>query len=156
MKAGAAGGLALLLAAACPAVAQMPAPVDESAEAAARPRGNPMFAGMSDVGRMAMRTALRAADQPAARVATDAARDRWLALLEADRLDPAALKRAMDDEREAATAAKVRHQAALIAGFQQLSIADRRAFVANARAMRSRIDSRTAAVRSSARLALPR
>ena len=103
-----------------------------------------MYAGMSEAGRTTMRAAMKSADARLGHEATSAARDRMLAILDADRLDPVALKRAMDDEREAATAAKVRHQAALIAGFQQLSLADRRAFVVNARAMRARMESRTA------------
>ena len=138
----------LLLMTAMPAAAQLALP--EAYDGAQRPRGNPMFAGMSDAGRAAMRTALNEADPRGGRAMTDAARDRMLAVLDADRLDVGALRRAMDDEREAANAAKVRHQAGMIAGLQQLSLADRRAFVANARAVRARMESGLAATRRGA------
>jgi len=104
-----------------------------------------MFGSMSEAGRATMTTAMRGTDPRAGHMATKAARDRMLAVLDGDRLDPVALKRAMDDEREAATAAKVRRQAAMLGAFQQLSLADRRAFVADARAMRMRMDGRMAA-----------
>jgi uncharacterized membrane protein len=65
-----------------------------------------------------------------------------LTLLEADKLDSAALKRALDDERNAANANRERHQAAMLAGFTKLSVADRKAFVVDARAMKSRMESR--------------
>lgn len=120
-----------------PAAAQMPpSPV---AAGGAHPG---MFAGMSNAGRMAMRMAMQDADPRADRAATMAARDRMLAILDAERLDVPALRRAMDDERESANAAKARHQTAMITGLQTLSLADRRAFVANARAMRARVEER--------------
>ena len=124
-------------------------PDSAGAEAGAGPgwHGNRMFAGMSEAGRATMRAALRGADPRGERAAVEAARDRMLAILDAERLDPVALKRAMDDERETASAAKARHQAALLAGFQQLSPADRHAFVANARAMRTRIEDRVEGMR---------
>ncbi len=143
MKFAAAALTALTIGAAMPAAAQMPPPpTGEMPDGAMHGRGNPMFAGMSDAGRTTMHAALKGADPRADHAATSAARDRMLAILDADRLDTTALKRAMDDEREAANAAKVRHQAALLAGFQQLSLADRKAFVANARAMRTRMEGR--------------
>ncbi len=131
---------ASMIAAAVPVAAQVP----PAMAAEGNPHGNPMFAGMSEAGRAAMRMALRGADPAADRAATDAARDRMLAVLDADRLDVPALRRAMDDEREAANVAKAHHQAAMIAGLQQLSLADRKIFVANAQAMRARIDSKMA------------
>ena len=137
--------LAMMLGAAAPLAAQMPA-YPEAAEG--QPRGgNPMFAGMSETGRAIMRAAMKSADARAGREATGAARDRWLAMLDADRFDPVALRRAMDDERAAANAAKMRQQTAMIAGFQQLSLADRRIFVGNARTLRARIAERTAGMR---------
>lgn len=138
----------VLLGAALPVAAQMPPPPGEMMNGGPdRPmRGGmrQMFASMSDAGRATMMTAIKSADPKAGHVATQAARDRMLAALDADRLDTVALKRAMDDERESANAAKVRQQTALIGGFQQLSLADRRAFVADARAMRARVESRMA------------
>ena len=53
-----------------------------------------------------------------------------------------ALKRALDDERNAANANRERHQAAMLAGFVKLSVADRKAFVIDARAMKSRMENR--------------
>ncbi len=133
--------VALLIAA--PVAAQMPAPGEPEAVA---PRGhgmgNPMFAGMSEAGRLTMRSAMHGEERQAEHAAVAAARDRMLAALDAERLDVGAVRRAMDDERDAANAAKVRHQAALLTAFQQLSVADRRAFVANTRAMRSRVEAR--------------
>lgn len=131
----------LLLAVAVPAAAQTPPP---AAQAPRRGDGNPMFAGMSDAGRAAMRAAMRGSNPHSDQAVTAAARDRMLAVLDAEALDPVKLKRAMDDEREAATTAKVRRQAAMAVGFQQLSAADRHAFVANARAMRERMDGKVA------------
>lgn len=137
---------AWLLGTALPTAAiQLQAP---GAEALPPPRGNPLFASMSPTGRAIMRAAMRSGELPAAQVATDTARDRWLAVLDADRLDPVALKRGMDDERDAANAAKMRRQAAMLAGFEQLSLADRRAYAAEARAMRARIEARAAEMKA--------
>lgn len=99
-----------------------------------------MFGSMSDAGRRTMIEAMKGADPRADHEATKAARDRVLDVLDNDRLDVTALKRALDDEREASTAARMRHQAAMLAGFQKLSVADRKAFVADARAMRDRME----------------
>lgn len=142
MKLAAAAVTALLIGAGLPAAAQMPLPPPGELPDGPDHRGNPMFAGLSDAGRAIMYAAMKDADPRGAREATGAARDRMLAILDADRLDVGALRRAMDDERESANAAKIRHQTAMIAGFQQLSLADRKAFVVNARAMRSRIEDR--------------
>ena len=146
MKSAAAALIALAasLGVAAPAAAQMSPPPGEMPDRHDH-GGNPMFAGMSDAGRTIMRSAMKDADPRADRAAIDVARDRMLALLDMDRLDVAALRRSMDDEREAANAAKVRHQNAMVTGFQQLSVADRKAFVANARAMRSRVEERMGA-----------
>jgi hypothetical protein len=48
----------------------------------------------------------------------------------------------MDDERKAAEATREKRQAAMLAGFTKLSVADRKAFVANARAMKERMETR--------------
>ncbi len=143
--------IALATVTAMPAAAQMQPPgevmTDGHGRMRAEPRrtpGNPMFAGMTDAGKAVMRTALRDADPQTDRATTDAARDRMLTVLDAERLDIGALKRAMDEEREAASVAKARHQAAMIAGFQQLSLTDRRAFVVNARAVRNVMKDRVA------------
>ena len=71
-----------------------------------------------------------------------AARDKILVLLDADKLDVAALKRAMEAERATAEAMHNKRQAALLGAYQKLSVADRKALVAEARAMRARMESR--------------
>jgi uncharacterized membrane protein len=144
---------ALLIAAAAPALAQMPPP----------PPGGPMpqggmrhggagpggwgdraaFPSMSEAGRKTMMDAMQAGgDRKAERETVRAARDTMLAILDADRLDSAALKRAMDDERNAANASRERHQAAMLGAFAKLSVADRKAFVADSRAMKARMEQR--------------
>lgn len=102
------------------------------------------FSGLSEAGRATMREAMRGEreERREDREAVRVARDRMLAVLEAERLDTAALRRAMDEERERANASRERAQAALLAGFAKLSAADRRAFVADARAMRGRMEGR--------------
>ena len=102
------------------------------------------FAGMSEAGRRTMMAAMwpgGAADK-ADHDRVRASRDRMLDLLSADRLDTAALRRAMDDEREAANAMRARRQAAMLQAVQSLSVADRKAFVADARNMRGRFEGR--------------
>ncbi|MFZ4689101.1 MAG: periplasmic heavy metal sensor [Polymorphobacter sp.] len=101
------------------------------------------YASMSEAGRATMRDAMRAGgDRKAEREQVKAARDRMLVLLDAERLDSSALKRAMDDERNAANASRERHQAAMLAAFGKLSVADRKAFVADSRAMKARMEQR--------------
>lgn len=147
--------IGLMLAGAAPVLAQTPAP---AAPAASAPAGGhrmmrgghgggmmhgKAFASMSEAGRATMREAMKAGgDRKTDHAAVKAARDRMLALLDAERLDSAALKRAMDEERNASNASRERHQTAMLAAFQKLSVADRKAFVADARAMRTRMESR--------------
>ena len=128
---------AALIGVSAPVVAQMPPPATGEMPDGAGWHGNPMFAGMSDAGRATMRAALKGADAAGGGAGGGAARAR-----RGGGGAGGALRRAMEDEREAANAAKARHQAALIAGFQQLSRADRHAFAVNARAMRTRMESR--------------
>ncbi len=140
--------LALLLAAAAPVSAQMPPPPGAPAMAASHHggrgmHGRGMFASMSEAGRKTMMEAMRGGgDRRAEREQVKAARDRMLTLLEAERLDTGALKRALDDERNAANASRERHQAAMLAAFGKLSLADRKAFVADTRAMKTRMETR--------------
>ncbi|KPF79724.1 hypothetical protein IP88_01415 [alpha proteobacterium AAP81b] len=109
---------------------------------------NGLLAGMSPAGRQAMAEALRGnpADRIAEREAVSGARDRMLTLLESERLDVAGLRRAMDDERAAAETTHQRRQAQMLAALQRLSPADRKAFVANARAAKNRMDDRLRAM----------
>lgn len=145
---------ALLFAAATPVLAQTPPPPPAGTSATA-PRGyvrdrpgkmyhRGMFASLSEAGRATMREAMKGdmAARKADRDAVKAARDRMLVVLEAERLDVGALKRAMADERAAANGSRERMQASMAAGFAKLSLADRRAFVTEARAMRGRMEER--------------
>lgn len=138
----------LLLAGGVPALAQ-PAPASVVVTPAPHIPGahNPIFAGMSAAGRAAMLAAMRGVDMRAGKAEVAAARDRMLAVLDAERLDAVALRRAMDDERAAVAlqqAQQAKRQAAMLAGFEQLSLADRRAFVADARGVRDRFEARVA------------
>ncbi len=141
----------LLMSVAAPALAQAAAPVTPAVPVM-RPlrdghggmmHGRDAFASMSEAGRATMREAMQAGgDRKTDREAVRAARDRMLAVLDADRLDNAALKRAMEDERNAANSSRERHQAAMLTAFGKLSVADRKAFVADARAMKTRMETR--------------
>jgi Spy/CpxP family protein refolding chaperone len=147
---------AALLLAAAPALAQTAAPAAPPAGATV-PRGQVrdrpggmhmmhggMFKSLSPAGRATMREAMKGdmAARRAERDAVKAARDRMLAVLEAEKLDVAALKKAMTDERVAANAGRERMQASMAAAFAKLSLADRRAFVTEARQMRTRMEER--------------
>lgn len=145
--------IGLLFAGASPLFAQVaappapPAPMQHGMHGdrmhVGRHGGGAMFGGLSEAGRATMRDSMRAGGGPRAdRDAVKAARDRMLTVLDADNLDTGALKRAMDDERRAAQAGHDKRQAAMFAGFAKLSIADRKAFVADARAMRTRMEAR--------------
>ena len=103
-----------------------------------------MFDALSPEGRKIMAEAMASAagDRRAQQVEVRAARDRMMAVLEADRLDTAALKRAMDEEQVAANGKRDRMQAAMIGGFTKLTVTDRKAFVAYARAMKNRMEAR--------------
>ena len=102
------------------------------------------FGNMSEAGRRTMMAAMEAArdGDEADRGRVRAARDRILTILDADRLDSVALRRTMDEERAASTAMKMRRQTAMTTAFERLSVADRRAFVADARTARGRVEGR--------------
>lgn len=102
-----------------------------------------MFPSMSEAGRATLHEAMMAGgDRRATGAQIEAARDRMLTALEADRFDAAAVKRAMDEERALAQTTKQERQAAMLAAFGKLSTADRKAFVADSRAMKSRMEQR--------------
>jgi uncharacterized membrane protein len=107
------------------------------------------FAGMSEAGQATMRAAMRDGfeERRDERAKIRAARDKMLAVVEADRLDTAALKRAMDEEREIAAASHVLRQDAMLAGLSKLSVEDRKAFVAGARTSRERVAERVGRMR---------
>jgi Spy/CpxP family protein refolding chaperone len=146
--------LAALLAAA-PAIAQ-PAPPAPPAPAAAPNHAGPhhgsgprmgrhmgMFPSMSEAGRKTMHEAMMAGgNRRDDRQKVEAAREKMLAALEAERFDAGAVKRAMDEERSIADATRQQRQAAMLAAFQKLSPEDRKAFVTDSRAMKTRMQSR--------------
>lgn len=137
-----AAGLGLLLAAS-PVLAQTPPPAKAEAGMMQGDRmGGRMFASLSDAGRATMMEAMKASDWRAERTEVRAARDRMLTILEADRLDTAALKKAMDEERAISAASHERRQTAMLAAFSKLSVEDRKAFVTDARAMREKMQER--------------
>lgn len=129
-----------LLAISAPALAQ---PYNGENARTQRAKGG-AYAGMSTEGREAMRTAMRAGmeERRAELDKIKGARDRMLAVVEADRLDTAALKRAMDEERSIAAASHDRRQSAMLAALSKLSVEDRKAFVAGARSSRERMAER--------------
>ncbi len=153
-----AAALGAVLIAAAPALAQSAAPPAAGAAMRAGPdaggwgnrkggRGGMMggpraFPSMSEAGRKTVWDAMRVEDRKAEHANVKAARDRMLTILEADRLDTGALRRAMDDERNASNASRERHQAAMLAAFGKLSVADRKAFVTDSRALKSRMETR--------------
>lgn len=134
--------LLLGAAAALPAAAQMGPPPGAPMMAGPGARGDQMFPSMSPAGRTIMWEAMRGEDKKADREAVKAARDKVLTVLDAPTLDVAALKRAMDEERALVDSQQAERQAAMLAAFQKLTPADRKAFVTDARAMRDRMQAR--------------
>lgn len=110
-----------------------------------------MFRNLSPEGQATIRSALQSVHNDGTRDGIKAARDRQLALLEADRLDVGALQRAMLEERNLAQGAHQRMQQALLGAYQRLSVADRRALVASAREAKSWMEGRRAERRERAR-----
>jgi Spy/CpxP family protein refolding chaperone len=142
---------ALLLATpalATPALAQPAPPAPPSASADMRGGehgrgGHRMFPSMSEAGRAIIAQAMLSGDdRDATRQKIEAARERLLAALAADRFDIAAVKRAMDEERAVGEAGRNAKQAAMLAAFQKLSPEDRKAFAADSRAMKERMGKR--------------
>jgi Spy/CpxP family protein refolding chaperone len=140
-----AAGAALALAVAAPAFAQA-APAPAAAPAPHRDvmikRFSPgmsgwhhmdRFEGMSAEGRATLRAAMRPQQTPQDREAVRAARQRVLTLLAADRLDVDAVRRAQAAERELVLKQHERQQDAMLAAYQKLSAADRKAFAGGMR-----------------------
>ncbi len=86
------------------------------------------FAGMSAEGRATLREAMRPQPTPQDRQAVRNARQRVLSLLAAEKLDVGAVRRAQAAERELVVKQHERQQEAMLAAYQKLSVADRRAF----------------------------
>jgi Spy/CpxP family protein refolding chaperone len=102
-----------------------------------------MFPSMSEAGRAIMREAMMAGgNRRDDRQKVEAAREKMLAALEAERFDAGAVKRAMEEERTLADATRQQRQAAMLAAFQKLSPEDRKAFVTDSRAMKARMKGR--------------
>jgi Spy/CpxP family protein refolding chaperone len=137
--------IGLMLALAAPLSAQMPAdapPGGRDGSPGMHRGGHHGYGSMTPEGREIMKAAMRDTTDPEARQQLRAARDRIGTLVAADRLDVGALKSAMDAERRLVDQQHVRRQAAMLAAFQKLSVADRRAFVADAQAGRDRMEKR--------------
>lgn len=106
-------------------------------------RGMRMFPSMSEAGRKTMNDAMIAGgNRRDDRQKVEAVRDKMLAALEADRFDAGTVKRAMDEERAISDSTRQQRQAAMLAAFQKLSPEDRKAFVTDSRAMKSRMQQR--------------
>ena len=105
--------------------------------------GARMFPSMSEAGRKTMHEAMMAGgNRRDDRQKVEAARDKMLAALEAERFDAGAVKRAMDEERALSDASRQQRQVAMLAAFQKLSAEDRKAFVTDSRAMKARMQGR--------------
>jgi uncharacterized membrane protein len=105
-----------------------------------RTHRGPMFGNVSAEGRAAFHESMKA--DPEGRAAVKAARDRINDIVAAERLDTAALKRAMDEERRLVDAQHAKRQTALLAAIQKLSPADRKAFAEDARKGRDEMEAR--------------
>lgn len=152
--------------AAAPALAQTPpAPVAPQAPRVFtyEMRGGPhqlsgprrgAWAQISPEGRDILRGAMNP-DRAVDRAAVKAARDRVNALLSADRLDVAALRRAMDDENRLVDAMRDKRRAAMLEAVQKLSVADRKAFAASAQMGRDRIERRVRVFRQRGDMPMP-
>ncbi len=104
-----------------------------------------MFPSMSEAGRKTMHDAMMASgSRRDVREKMAVIREKMLTALEAERFDAAAVKRAMDEERALAEATRQQRQAAMLAAFGKLSTEDRKAFVADSRAMKQRMQQRMA------------
>lgn len=104
------------------------------------PPGQRMFGAVSPEGRAILRQAMRDQGSPDDWAKLRAARDRVAAVLSAETLDVRALKRAMDEERQLVDTQHARRQVGMLAAFQKLSFADRKAFVEDAKRGRDRLD----------------
>ena len=105
--------------------------------------GMPMFPSMSEAGRKTVHEAMMAGgNRRDDRQKMAALREKMLIALEGERFDAASVKRAMDEERALAEATRDQRQSAMLAAFQKLSAEDRKAFVADSRAMKARMQQR--------------
>lgn len=128
---------AVVLAVAAPAFAQpAPPPPSPQREVQIRRMSPGMmgfhemdrFAGMSAEGRATLREAMKPQQTPQDREAVRSARQRVLGLIAADKLDVSAVRRAQAAERDLVIKQHERQQDAMLAAYQKLSPADRKAF----------------------------
>jgi Spy/CpxP family protein refolding chaperone len=146
--------LLLTLALAAPALAQAtpPAPPAPGTEVRRGMRAHKfdhreaMFGNVSPEGRTILSEAMRTG-RPEDRAQVQAARDRINSLIGADRLDMAALRKAMAEERALVDAQHARRQAALLEAVGKLSPADRKAFAEDAMKGRRQAEARAHAWR---------
>lgn len=133
-------GVALALAAG-PAMAQsVPPPPPPPNPLVIHRLNHGMLANLSPAGRRIMRDAMRIDDADADRAALTAARLRVLDLLEADRLDVAALSGAMAEERRLADLRQQQRQDEMLNAFRRLTPEDRKAFAHGMRAQQARVE----------------
>ena len=124
--------VALTLAAAAPAIAHPDFGPGGGGHHAA-------FAALSPDGRATVKAAMRGVREDGTREKIEATRAQIMNLLDAEVLDLPALTRAMMTERNLSQGEQARRQAAMLAAYQKLSVADRHAFVAATRAMQARM-----------------
>jgi hypothetical protein len=137
---------------AAPLLAQTANPAPPAAAAGAEPQRErmrmmrmhrqDMWANVSPEGRAILRETLR--NDPKDREAIKASRDRINTIVGAEKLDVAALRKAMADERRLVDAQHANRQASMLAAIQKLSTADRKAFAEDANRARADIEARTA------------
>lgn len=101
-----------------------------------------MWANVSPEGRAILRETMRG--DPKDREAIKTSRDRINAIVGAETLDVAALRKAMADERRLVDAQHAARQARMVAAIQKLSPADRKAFAEDARRARTDVEARMA------------
>lgn len=122
-----------------PALAQVGAPADGVRPHARLFRHMGRIEGMSPDGVALMKKARASARDEETRAQIEALRTQALDVLGADRLDAGRLERLMREERNLAHAQQQRLQSAMLSAYTQLSAADRKAWVANARQVQTRV-----------------
>lgn len=130
-----------LLWALVPLALGMASPALAQAGPGARAMGD-MFAGMSAEGRQIMTQAMMSARDPAVRDQLRAAHEQVLGLLSQPSVDRGALEKAMQAEDRIMIDQIQKQSESMLKAFMLLNAADRKAWVANDRAMRARMQTR--------------
>lgn len=102
-----------------------------------------MLRQLSPEGRDIMRQAMAGGPREVNREAVRTARKKMLDILSAEKLDVAALRGAMAEERAIAARQQEAHQALMLAGLQKLSAADRKAFAGSMQGMHMQMQMRS-------------